>query len=151
MSVVCHHHLLSNIIAELEQLRKGLNTLNFLTLIGEFPKKFMSIFAPSDVPLSSEQLEDTLKIKYAEKGSNQRTTVGRIVLHFFNFLHNIEEGKLSQENALSLHDVLMCVTGCSEIPPMGFQETHSDIIIYFITYSPFFDMCSRSSASFKPA
>lgn len=92
VSAVCHHYLLSGIIAELEQLKRGLNTLHLLTLMEEFPQKFMSIFNPSDAPLSSEQLEDMLKVNYTEEGSNQRTTEERIVLHFFNFLRDVKEG-----------------------------------------------------------
>lgn len=92
VSAVCHHYLIAGIIAELEQLRKGLSTLNFLTLMELFPKQLMSIFSPSDAPLSSEQLEDMFHIKYSEDGSNQRATEEQIVFNFFKFLRDIEEG-----------------------------------------------------------
>ena len=92
VSAVCHHYLIVGIIAELEQLRKGLSTLNFLTLMEMFPKELMSIFSPSDAPLSADQLEDLFHIKYSEDGSNQRATEEQIVFNFFKFLRDIEEG-----------------------------------------------------------
>ena len=58
VSALCKHYLVTDILAELEQIRRGLDTLNFLSLIEEHPKQIMPIFQPSDAPLSAEQMED---------------------------------------------------------------------------------------------
>lgn len=49
----------------------------------------MSIFTPSDAPLSADQLEDLFHIKYSE---NQRATEEQSLFNFFKFLRDIEEG-----------------------------------------------------------
>lgn len=68
----------------------------------EYPKEFMSIFSPCDTPLTAEQLENMLKIRYAEDGSNQRATEEQIVFNFFKFLRDIEEGNFNIFHATAI-------------------------------------------------
>lgn len=54
VSALCHHFLITDIVAEVEQLRKGPNTLYFLELMEQFPEKLMPVFRPTNVPLTAE-------------------------------------------------------------------------------------------------
>ena len=83
VSALCHHFLIAHVVAEVEQLRKGLNTLYFLELMEQFPEKLMPVFRPTNVSLTAETLEDLFDIKYAEEGSNRRVTEEQIVFNLF--------------------------------------------------------------------
>ena len=93
VSSLCHHFLVTDILAELEQIRSGLNTLHFLSLLEDCPNQMMPIFQPANVLLSAETLEDLFIVKYSEPGSNQRATEEQIVFNFFKLLRDIEEGQ----------------------------------------------------------
>ena len=93
ISAVCHHYLVAGILGELEQIRMGLCTLNFIKLMEKYPGQIMCLFQPSTVPLSAEQLEDMFHVNYSEIGSNQRSVEEQIVFNFIKFLRDIEEGQ----------------------------------------------------------
>ena len=70
-------------------MRRGLNTLNFLSVMEECHKQIIPIFQPSCTLLSAVQMEDLFHIKYSDNGSD---TEEQIVINFFRFLRDIEEG-----------------------------------------------------------
>ena len=49
-------------------------------------------------------------------------------------------GELIADDPPSLADVLMCITGCIEIPPLGFQETPT--ISFSSSCTPHFSTCA---------
>ena len=49
-------------------------------------------------------------------------------------------GEITQENPPSIADILMCITGCTEIPPLGFQETPT--ISFSFSCTPHFSTCA---------
>ena len=68
----------------------GLCTLNFSKLMEKYPEQITRLFQPTTVPLSAEQLEDMIHVKYSKSRSNQHSVEEQIVFSFFKYLRDIE-------------------------------------------------------------
>ncbi|XP_025006505.2 G2/M phase-specific E3 ubiquitin-protein ligase isoform X2 [Gallus gallus] len=106
------HHVIKRIISPLESFRQGLKTLGLLEKMEMHPDAFSSLFCHKPENLSAEALCDLFTI-------HSSTDVNKVGAADFwmGYLQDVESG----ESVVTLQDILFFVTGCSSIPPIGFD------------------------------
>eukprot|EP00076_Gallus_gallus_P040969 XP_025006507.1 G2/M phase-specific E3 ubiquitin-protein ligase isoform X4 [Gallus gallus] len=106
------HHVIKRIISPLESFRQGLKTLGLLEKMEMHPDAFSSLFCHKPENLSAEALCDLFTIH----SSPDVNKVGAADF-WMGYLQDVESG----ESVVTLQDILFFVTGCSSIPPIGFD------------------------------
>ncbi|XP_042670346.1 G2/M phase-specific E3 ubiquitin-protein ligase isoform X2 [Centrocercus urophasianus] len=106
------HHVIKRIISPLESFRQGLKTLGVLEKMEMHPDAFSSVFCHKPENLSAEALCDLFTIHR----SPDVNEIGGADF-WMGYLQDVESG----ESVVTLQDILFFVTGCSSIPPIGFD------------------------------
>ncbi|XP_010709942.1 G2/M phase-specific E3 ubiquitin-protein ligase isoform X2 [Meleagris gallopavo] len=106
------HHVIKRIISPLESFRQGLKTLGLLEKMEMYPDAFSSLFCHKPENLSAEALCDLFTI-HCSPDVNE---IGGADF-WMGYLQDVESG----ESVVTLQDILFFVTGCSSIPPIGFD------------------------------
>ena len=112
-------------LSELEQFIHGLNNCNLLQLIRSNPEAFRMIFEYSNQLLTAEMVDEVFDPVYSPVGSSAFVEEQAIMFNFNQLLEDIEQGKVSvdiegQSFKFTLGDILQFVTGCRDIPAIGF-------------------------------
>ena len=108
-------------LSELEQLIDGLNNCNVLQLIRSNAEVFRMLFESSNQLLTAEIVDEV----FDPVGSSAFVEEQAIMFNFNQLLEDIEQGKVSvviegQNFNFTLGDILQFVTGCRDIPAIGF-------------------------------
>ncbi|XP_048804679.1 G2/M phase-specific E3 ubiquitin-protein ligase isoform X2 [Lagopus muta] len=106
------HHVIKRITSPLESFRQGLKTLGVLEKMEMHPDAFSSLFCHKPENLSAEALCDLFTIHR----SPDVNEIGGADF-WMGYLQDVESG----ESVVTLQDILFFVTGCSSIPPIGFD------------------------------
>ncbi|XP_025907567.1 G2/M phase-specific E3 ubiquitin-protein ligase [Nothoprocta perdicaria] len=105
-------HVIRRIISPLESFRQGLKTLGVLEKMQMHPDAFSSIFCHEPETLSAETLCDLFTIHCS---SDVNKVEGADF--WMGYLQDVESG----ESVVTLEDILLFATGCSFLPPIGFD------------------------------
>lgn len=71
ISAVCLHYTVLGSLAELEQLKRGLQTAKLLaTLLEKHPHLFKELFLHSHKPVTADFIQDLFVAEYSDHGSN---------------------------------------------------------------------------------
>ena len=91
-------------------------------LIDEHPLVVMKLLnAAKSQDITSDQLLDLFVPLYSDRGSNNRPREESLMHNFCTMLQKCEDGKL----LFSCSDVLVFITGASQIPPLGLSPMPS--------------------------
>ena len=92
VSALCRHFSVFAAVAEMEQLSQGLETLEFGNLLHTHPNLFRKIFKPDLTiqPITADFIQDFFKVEFSPVGSNRRQVEESIIMHWINYLHDLE-------------------------------------------------------------
>lgn len=90
VSSLCRHFTIYATAAELDQFIKGLETLNFHSLMLQYPSIFQKVFMACDQTITADFIQDFYDVLYSPVGSNKRKTEESIIMNWINYLHDIE-------------------------------------------------------------
>ena len=90
ISSLCRRFAIYSTLAEIEQLRRGLQTLSFDVLMKTYPDQLRKVFIPSEQAISAEFLQDFLEVQYSLIGSNSRQAEEAIMMNWILYIQNIE-------------------------------------------------------------
>lgn len=142
VSALCRHFSVFAAVAEMEQLSRGLETLEFGNLLRIYPDLFRNIFKPDLTvqPITADFIQDFFEVKYSPIGSNRCQVEENIIMHWINYLHDIEGMYIlviiilfmdftadDREVSPTIRDVFIFLTGCDSVPPLGFSGTERQI------------------------
>ena len=89
------HYSVFNVKAELDQLLDGMKTLGVLDLIRSNPNTMRQLFVAGGEPvLTADSMFDLFKGVLSPLGSNQRDKEELVIVHWSNYLQQIEGNKL---------------------------------------------------------
>nr|XP_022338895.1 uncharacterized protein LOC111134287 [Crassostrea virginica] len=113
-------HVYLRIHAEIAQFRRGLNSLEFYTLMKsnseEMRELFLHTFSSSMITM--QKLKEITYINYSEDGSNDKKKEEDTVYAFELFLQDCSE----DTSEINLNQLLVFWTGADTIPPLGFHK-----------------------------
>ena len=112
---VAHRYVLSRCNIAISQFKEGLETLGALNGIKEHCGQFKYIFCFPDTKLTVGDVSNLFAIEFSLQGSNRCITEERIISFWLDLLQDIEG-----EYNLLLSEILFFITGCRDIPPLGF-------------------------------
>lgn len=93
ISAICRHFTVYATLAELEQFKRGLQTLEFFDLVHKHPN-LQQIFLPSEKKITPDFVQDFMEIIYnGDTGSNARAKEEAIAMNWINFIHDLPNGK----------------------------------------------------------
>ena len=137
----CLHYCIFSTVAELEQLKQGLAVQKFITLMEKYPGTVRTAFQPAKQVVTSSLIEQIYcnHTNLAPRGSDKWYKQQGILNAWSCYLRNIEGRAnyvricsyvlhllfvchIDQVDAVpSLQDVFQFLTGCSCVPPSGFD------------------------------
>jgi hypothetical protein len=124
---VCLHHVICNSLAELNQLKEGLGTLKFLSLIMEHQNYFKPLFLHQNDKISADFITEFFQVLYSPVGSNNRKKEEQLMMNWIFYLKALE---VEPEPPLKLDEVFQFLTACNEVPPLGFPQDAKPIILF---------------------
>jgi hypothetical protein len=119
VSAVCLHSTVLNSLAELEQLLNGLSTLEVSSLIRHYPSKFRSVFEANHERPTASTIQGIYVIDFSPAGSNIRMKEEELAMLWTNFLIACDE-RTPESELPSIEKVLMFLTACNSVPPLGY-------------------------------
>jgi len=147
VSALCRHFTIFAAVAEIEQLLRGLKTLDFANLMYSYPSVMRTVFEKDKQPITADFIQDFFEVKFSPVGSNRRRVEEDIIMNWINYLHDIEgiyklvghfiyfktldsvsapDSTEGDEEAIlrpTIRDVFIFLTGCDSVPPLGFSGT----------------------------
>ena len=158
VNAMCLHYSVLTSLAEMEQLRRGLAVQNFNILMESHPQAIRKAFEPSEIQVTSDFLQDFFVPVFSAQGSNKRGIEEALIMSWIHYLQSIEgrnlcisfvnvmhylwlispEGKSSP----TLTDVMVFLTGCNSMPPMGFGDVSLTIVFSDDGVLPTVSTCS---------
>ena len=119
------HYIILVSLSELEQFIDGLNNCNVLQLIRSNAEAFRMIFESSNQLLTAELVDEIFDPVYSPVGSSAFVQEQAIMFNFNQLLEDIEQGKVSVDIEgqcfnFTIGDILQFVTGCRDVPAIGF-------------------------------
>ncbi|XP_031328889.1 G2/M phase-specific E3 ubiquitin-protein ligase-like isoform X2 [Photinus pyralis] len=112
-------YVIHRVRAAYDQLKDGLNILNFLNRGKEMPSDLKKLFCFEEVPLTAEFLKTFFVPVLNEVGSNKRAIENRLLAFWRDYLIDCEDN----ETTVCLKQILAFVTGADAVPPLGFECT----------------------------
>ena len=97
VSAVCLHYAVLGSLAELEQVKRGLQTVRFTLLMECHPYQFKQLFLYSKKPVTADFMQDLFKVEYSDPGSNNRVKEEAIVMNWVSYLQDLEGVYLQQK------------------------------------------------------
>ncbi|XP_078792879.1 G2/M phase-specific E3 ubiquitin-protein ligase-like isoform X1 [Oryzias latipes] len=101
----------------IERFKDGLNCLDFLTALQQYPAVMAPLLCHVDKRLSALDIENLFKPDLSEAGSNKRNQEERTISFWADYLLDCEES----DSVITLEDIFMFATGVSGIPPAGLE------------------------------
>ena len=77
-------------LAELEQLKRGLQTAKLATLMDKHPHLFKEFFLHSRKPVTADFIQDLFVAEYSDRGSNNRVKEEAIMMNWVSYLPELE-------------------------------------------------------------
>ena len=90
ISAVCLHSSILSTLAELEQLRRGLQTAKFSLLMEQHPAFFKPYFLHSSEVISADFIQDLFSVQYSLAGSNRRAIEEKLMINWISYLKDLE-------------------------------------------------------------
>lgn len=124
LSLKCSNLL--NKKAVLDSFWEGAEKLGLRTLLKRYPEieAVLCQKCNNSSSLTGDHFMTLLKFtKYGDDGSNRRHNAEEIQQNFESYIYDSEEGKCTcNTRIVQLEDILKFITGCSSIPPSGFDD-----------------------------
>lgn len=124
LSLKCSNLL--NKKAVLDSFWEGAEKLGLRTLLKRYPEieAVLCQKCNNSSSLTGDHFMTLLKFtKYGDDGSNRRHNAEEIQQNFESYIYDSEEGKCTcNTRTVQLEDILKFITGCSSIPPGGFDD-----------------------------
>lgn len=113
-------HVYLRIHAEIAQFRKGLNTLEFYTIMKSNSEEVRGLFLHmlSNSMVTMQKIKEIIHINYSEDGSNDKRKEEDTMYAFELFLQDCSE----DTSEINLNMLLAFWTGAETIPPLGFHK-----------------------------
>ncbi len=95
IKLIDKQHLISSIAlhyciyAELDEIRRGLDSLGFVGLMTQYPC-LMSLFKASSQKLTANMLQNLFSHTFSLAGSNSHAKEQQIMMHVLELLHDVE-------------------------------------------------------------
>lgn len=105
VSAVSLHHAVLGSLAELEQLRRGLQTARFYMLLEDNKCLFKPLFRHQNKPITSNFIQDFFEVDFSERGSNNRLKEESIMMNWVTYLQYLEGCKF-------LCELASCMSPC---------------------------------------
>ena len=86
---IVHHFCIYSCKAELDEIRRGLSTVGFLSVMEEHPILKSLFTGNNSAPLTAGMIQDLFIPRFSAEGSNSRATEEAIMMHFFELLFEI--------------------------------------------------------------
>jgi hypothetical protein len=90
ISAVCLHYAILGSLAELEQLKRGLQTAKLATLMDKHAHLFKELFLHSHKPITADFIQDMFVTEYSDHGSNNRVKEEAIMMNWVSYLQELE-------------------------------------------------------------
>lgn len=90
ISAACLHYAVLGSLAELEQLKRGLQTAQLATLLDKHTNLFKELFLHSKKLITADFIQDLFIPHYSERGSNNRVKEEEIVMNWISYLQELE-------------------------------------------------------------
>ena len=90
ISAVCLHYSVLGSLAELEQLRRGLQTTRFFALMQNNVSLMKPLFIYQNKIITSDFIQDFFEVVYSEKGSNNRMKEEALMINWITYLQLLE-------------------------------------------------------------
>ena len=90
ISAVCLHYAVLGSLAELEQLKRGLQTAKLATLMDKHAHLFKELFLHSHKPITADFIQDLFVADYSDRGSNNRVKEEAIMMNWVSYLQESE-------------------------------------------------------------
>ena len=90
VSAVCLHYALLGSLAELEQLKRGLQTVRFTLLMERYAYHLKQLFLHSKKPVTADFIQDLFKVEYSDPGCNNRVQEEAIMISWVSYLQDLE-------------------------------------------------------------
>ncbi|XP_052081183.1 G2/M phase-specific E3 ubiquitin-protein ligase-like [Mytilus californianus] len=124
--LIMHGSTVTKKQAMYEQLWKGAYHLSLRTLLIENQGQLEKILCHKCGSTETLRAEALMKLfditKYGRRGSNNRNRSEEVAQNFESFVYDCEDGKCCYtDGRVTIEDVLKFVTGCSNVPPGGFD------------------------------
>ncbi|KAJ8015882.1 hypothetical protein DPEC_G00001140 [Dallia pectoralis] len=111
------------------QFKEGLETLGVLEKLQSNAESFQNVFACGTKVLSVVDVTSLFSCNYSIEGSNKRAEEEQAVCFWMDWLNDVAAGEAfiqpeedgEEKVTLRLEDILVFVTGASQIPPFGFD------------------------------
>ncbi|KAF5294704.1 hypothetical protein FQR65_LT19955 [Abscondita terminalis] len=116
---VLKFHLAHRVRPALDQFEDGLKSCGMHSLIAKFPSNMKELFCFVPNTLTFVKLKELFTPCLSVQGSNSRLIENLVLVNYYNFLVECEEGDAD----VTLRDILIFATGCIDIPPLGFRNT----------------------------
>ena len=90
ISGVCLHYAVLGSLAELEQLRRGLQIVRFSMLLEQHKSLFGQLFIHQKKVITADIIQDLFIVDYSIHGSNNRLKEETIIMNWVSYLHDLE-------------------------------------------------------------
>ena len=87
---LCLHHAVLLSLAELEQMKRGLEIQKFSVLMNSYPHLLRKAFHPPTQSITSDFIQDLFVPSLSPQGSNRREKEEAIMMAWIRYLQNIE-------------------------------------------------------------
>ncbi|XP_048103179.1 G2/M phase-specific E3 ubiquitin-protein ligase [Alosa alosa] len=99
----------------IERFKDGLDSLQFLSALQQYPTVLTPVLCHSDTKLSAADIESLFKPELSLKGSNMRAQQNKTISFWADYLLDCE----ANESAITLEEIFMFATGLPRMPPSG--------------------------------
>ena len=96
VSAVCLHYAILGSLAELEQLKRGLQAVRFGSLMEGHASLFKQLFLPCNKQVTADFIQDLFHVEYSDPGSNNRVKEEAIMMNWVSYLQELEGMQPSQ-------------------------------------------------------
>ncbi|XP_071172623.1 G2/M phase-specific E3 ubiquitin-protein ligase-like [Mytilus edulis] len=132
-ALIAHFSRITSKKGILDQFWEGAEELGLQSLLKSNPgtiRRMLCKCCGKTQQLTADHLIDMIKIKsFGDRGSNNRQLSEDVAQQFESFVFDCQDGKCQYEDgSVKTEDVLQFITGCSSIPPGGFD---SNFTIHF--------------------
>ena len=89
ISAVCLHYTVLVSLAELEQVKRGLQTAKLTTIMNKHAHLFKELFLHSQNPITADFIQDMFVADYSDRGSN-RVKEEAVMMNWVSYLQELE-------------------------------------------------------------
>ena len=118
MSAILMQIIIYKNLPAIRQFSKGLASLNLLDVCKANIGCMLPLFSSPILPVSKKSFRELLEIQFSPEGSNAREEEEASALCWEEYIDTIA----CEESAVSLEELLIFITGCKTIPPLGLPK-----------------------------